>query len=431
MKIILKQIVVLIITFQAKMVLKKYNPKIVAVTGSVGKTSAKDAIYNAISTQHFVRKSKKSFNSEVGLPLTILNCPNGWSNPFLWLRNIVEGILLILLPNHYPEWLVLEIGADRPGDISKMASWLNTDVVVITQFSKVPAHVEFFSSPEEVMKEKASLIKSLKDDGTLVLNADDEDVFKLSKTILPTQKIVSFGKAPQATVRVSHTALTYDGGNVSGVSFRIDYGGSSLPVSVQDAIGDQHVYPVLAGVAVGVSQGGNVVDIAAHFDDYLSPPGRMRLVRGVKNSTIIDDTYNSSPVALEKALDALESVETSGRKIAVLGDMLELGSYTADAHKDLGRKVASIVDTLYTVGVRARGFAEGALLADMDEKNILQYDESARAGKELELSLKEGDVVLIKGSQGVRMERVVLEVMANPERAHRILVRQEREWQDR
>lgn len=124
---------------------RKYKPRIVAVTGSVGKTSTKDAIFAVLADNQHVRKSDKSFNSEIGLPLTILGCPNAWNNPLRWLQNIFDGFLLLVLPSRYPAWLVLEVGADRPGDISGVAKWLPVDVAVITRLPEVPVHVEFLT----------------------------------------------------------------------------------------------------------------------------------------------------------------------------------------------------------------------------------------------------------------------------------------------
>ena len=165
MKSFLKTIITSILTVEARLVLWKYKPKIVAVTGSVGKTSTKDAIYTILKHHGIVRKSQKSFNSEIGIPLTILNCDNGWSNPFIWSKNIIEGLLLLLLPNKYPEILVLEVGADRPGDIKKVSQWLKPDVVVFTAIGKTPVHVEYFSSTDELVSEKANLVRALKPDG--------------------------------------------------------------------------------------------------------------------------------------------------------------------------------------------------------------------------------------------------------------------------
>ena len=153
--------------------LLRHKPKIIAVTGSVGKSTTKDAIYAVLSGSLHVRKSEKSFNGDVGVPLTILGCENGWKNPLKWLINIAKGLWLVLIPQSYPEWLVLEVGADRPGDIKRIARWLKPDIAVLTAIPETPAHVEFFASPDELMKEKLSLAESLKPGGTLVLYGDD------------------------------------------------------------------------------------------------------------------------------------------------------------------------------------------------------------------------------------------------------------------
>ena len=146
---------------------------------------------------------------------------------------------------------------------------------------------------------------------------------------------------------------------------------------------------------------------------------------------IIDDTYNSSPTACELALSTLSEVKYGGRKIAVLGDMLELGRFSSEEHEKIGALVPRTADMLLTVGIRARKIAEAALAAGMDEEHILQYEDSQRAGRELQALLKSGDVVLIKASQGIRAERIVEEIMAHPDEASSLLVRQDTEWINR
>ena len=153
MKSILKKIISSILIYQSKVILKKYKPFIISVTGSVGKTSTKDAIFSALSDNVHVRKSDKSFNSEIGVPLTILGCQNGWTDPLAWAMNILHGFELIIFKSDYPKFLVLEIGADHPGDIESISKWLVSDIVVITKIGEVPVHVEFFSSPEAPIKE--------------------------------------------------------------------------------------------------------------------------------------------------------------------------------------------------------------------------------------------------------------------------------------
>src|SRR3989338_369090 len=151
MEEILKNTVINILTWEAKQILKKYKPKIVAVTGSVGKTSTKDAIALVLESGFKkVGKSEKSYNSELGVPLAIIGAKSGWNSALKWLEVIWKGARLIVERNSYPEFLVLEIGADRPGDIKKIRSWLTPDVAVVTALADTPVHVEFFQSPEEV-----------------------------------------------------------------------------------------------------------------------------------------------------------------------------------------------------------------------------------------------------------------------------------------
>lgn len=433
MKNTLKLFVISIITWEAKIVLKKYKPKIIAITGSVGKTSTKDVIFTALSGFSYVRKSQKSFNSEIGVPLTILGCPNGWNDPIIWLKNILEGLALIVFPNHYPKWLVLEIGADRPGDILSICKLITPDIVVVTRLSKVPVHVEFFPSVNDVFKEKGHLVQALSKDGTLILNADDSDVLAYSNLV--DNKVISYGTLDIADITGKKYGLHYGGRGdkrvPTGISFIAGISGEEEKIEINGALGVQQMYPALAAIAVGSALGLPLAKLAETLKGHLPPPGRMRVLEGIKNTTIIDDTYNSSPVAMEEALKTLQLVETKGRKIAVIGDMLELGVFAAEEHKKIGIQASAIAQKLFTVGIRSRGVALGALEFGMHESNIFQYEDSKTAGKDLEIMIQEGDVILVKGSQGVRMERIVEEIMAEPEEKDKLLVRQDPEWANR
>jgi len=429
MKAYLKKIIVKIIEWEAKVVLRKYKPKIVAVTGNVGKTSTKDAIYTVLSHFFFVRKSEKSFNSDIGVPLTILGLPNAWNNPLKWLLNILEGLKIIILPNHYPKWLVLEVGADRPGDIEKIGSWLHPDVVVITRFSEVPVHIEFFESKDAIVREKGYLVKALKKDGLLILNGDDSDALSLAPHAFI--KPITYGFKEGLDIRGSNYNFVYAHEKPVAITFKVDYQGSCMPISLGRVLGVQHIYPALAAIAVGVSQGLNPINVAEALIEHEPPHGRMNLIPGLNNSTIIDDSYNSSPVALDEALTALESAEVTGRKIAALGDMLELGKFSIDEHKRLGKRSANMCDVLVAVGVRGKFFAEAALKARMAKKKVFVFENSVQAGDFLKEYIEEGDIILVKGSQGVRMEKITKQIIAEPERAKELLVRQDEEWERR
>ena len=191
MRTTLKKIIYFILQLEARLVVWKYKPKIIAITGSVGKTSTKDAIYAVLKGVTYVRKSEKSYNSQIGLPLTILGVPNGWNNLHLWLRNLAKGLWLVVYPHKYPEWLVLEVGVGKPDDMRTTASWLRTDVVVMTAIGETPVHVEFFESRKHLVEEKEKLIKTLKRDGFLVLNADDETILEMKHKT--KNRVVTYG----------------------------------------------------------------------------------------------------------------------------------------------------------------------------------------------------------------------------------------------
>ncbi len=431
MKKIFKKITIFIIQIEAQLVLKKYKPKIVAVTGSVGKTSAKDAIYTALSSAFFVRRSEKSFNSEIGIPLTILGCQNAWNNPLIWLKNILAGLGVILFKNHYPKWLVLEVGADAPGDIESVAQWLKPDVVVLTKFAEVPVHVEFFKSPEAVIEEKKKLIEYLKKDGVLIINNDDE---KMQSILAPQgTRRISFGFNDNSEIKGSNYQIVYENSVPVGINFKVDSSGVSVPLTLKGVLGKHQVLPFLIALAVAVSQDLNIVSVSQVLEKRESfQPGRMNLLEGIKQTVLIDDSYNSSPIAVEKAINTLDDIEMSdGRKIVVLGDMLELGKYSTEEHKKIGKIVATACDILVAVGVRSKEIVEGALLGGMSEKNILQFENSENAGKYLQNFIQPNDIILVKGSQSIRTEKVIEEIMAFPEKKSELLVRQEVEWLNR
>ena len=429
-----KKIIAALLTWEARAVLKKYQPKIVAVTGSVGKTSTKDAIYTVFSKHFRVRRSVKSYNSELGLPLTIIGCETAWLNPFGWLKNLLEGISLILFSTPYPEWLILELGVDRPGDIKRLASWLRVDVAVITRLPDLPVHVEFFSSAEALAAEKLLLLETLKPQGVAILNYDDERSRETAMRLPVSGKLLSYGFADGATVRASNIHITYEaiGGYKfpNGTTFKINYVGNTVPMRLKGIIGEHQLYGILAAATAGLAVDINLVDINRALEEFSYPAGRMKLIPGIKNTLIIDDSYNSSPAALESALKTLGSLEISGRKIAVLGDMLELGQYTIDAHRQAGLQAAAAAQLLFTVGIRSKFISDEAA-KKLGAKTVEHFYDVAEAGKRLQELLEPGDVILVKGSQALRLERVVEEVMAHPEDKKNLLCRQESEWQRR
>ncbi len=413
----------------SRAILTKYKPEVIAITGSVGKTSTREAIYAALSPKFRVRQSIRSYNDQIGVPMTILGLESPGRSITGWVELMFEGFRLLLHKDpQYPEMLIVEMGADHPGDIAYLVEFCPPKVGVLTAIA--PAHVEFFKTIERVAKEKQHLVLSVPTAGAAVINADDERVMQIKPKL--KSHVFTYGFTDHADVRASDMRLAYgERGLVMGMQFKIEHKGSTVPITLPNVIGRQHIYPGLAAVAVGLSYGMNIIEIGEGLSHYRGAPGRMHLVPGIKNTMLIDDTYNSSPLAARRAIEALAMVEISqgAERYAVLGDMLELGSMTEDEHAKIGELIAQYqIDFLVTAGEASKHIAHGAQEAGMEEHRIAKFNDSVSAGKFVQEKIKQGDVILIKGSQGVRMEKVTREVMANPLEAKQVLVRQYGKW---
>lgn len=432
MRTFFKHMITLVLTLIAKGILWRHAPKVIAITGSVGKTSTKDAVYTVLKGAGSVRKSDKSFNSELGVPLSIIGAKSGWNSAWSWLSVIMSGFWQIIEPKgRYPKTLVLEVGADRPGDISSIAKWIKPHIVVITRLPEVPVHIEFFPTLASLIEEKISLAKGLRKDGTLILNADDERIMAASEKL--RFKTITYGTADFAMIRASNVQLlspseqSPDG----GLTFKVDFDGKSFPVTLPNIYGESYMTIALAALSVAYACGVNIVNAINDIASYETPPGRVRLIAGLHGSILIDDTYNSSPAACEAGLKMLKEIPFGKRKIAIVGDMLELGKHTVDAHVEVGRMAKKCAQLLIAVGMRAKDIAAGAIEAGMSEKKVMHVDDAPAAAEAMLGQIKPGDVIYIKGSQGMRMENTVKALMLEPERAAELLVRQEPEWTKR
>lgn len=426
MKDLFKFLVVKLLIWEAQLVLARHKPFIIGVTGNLGKTSTRDAIYAVMREHFYVRRSEKSYNSEFGVPLTILGEKTGWSNPIAWLFILARG-LAVPFAKQYPTHLVLEIGADRPGDIKSITSWLKPDITVVTQFGQVPVHIEFFENRDAVVEEKSYLVSALKETGLFIYNADDHDAVKLLEKT--SARKVGVGIHEAADIKANNVRMYGD--PLIGTETDVTIDGNAYHLVLPEVVGKSSVYSALPALAVARELNVSLEVACAAIRDSDKPKGRMRILPGMNGSVIIDDTYNASPKATEHGLQTLSEIDTKGRKIAVLGDMLELGEFTRDEHYKIGKIAARCAHKLYTVGIRSRVTAEGALDGGMADEHIMQCDTSIDAGKELVQVLAPGDVVYMKGSQSVRMERAVKMILAETHEPHKYLVRQERQWQSR
>jgi len=218
-------------------------------------------------------------------------------------------------------------------------------------------------------------------------------------------------------------------GDTRGLSFKLSYEGSTVPILLPHILGEHLIYSALAASAIGLIYKMNLVDIAQNLMHFSAPKGRMNIVNGIKGTIIIDDSYNASPESMIGAINALGKIKTKHEKYVVLGDMLELGEFTEEGHKKVAKALAmSEVDYLITVGERARIIAGEAIRLKMPKDKVFSFSKNLEAGKFVQKRIRQGDYILIKGSQGARMEKVVKEIMAEPLRAKELLVRQEKPW---
>ena len=356
-----------------------FNIPVVGITGSNGKTTTKDMMASVLSQKCRVLKSEGNFNNAIGVPLTLFK----------------------LSRSH--EVAVIEMGVSIPGEMARLVEIAQPDVAVVTNVSST--HLEFFGSVDRVAAEKGILVKSA---SSAVLNADDPYVAKMYDTVNGT--VISFGINNSADVSAVEIGQDHDDRPEFTLVIQsplYEKARIRLP-----SIGKHNIYNALAAASAGVLFRMEIDDIREALESYQPVPMRMqKLIVG--GSTIIDDTYNSNPVSLKAAVDFLSNIECDGKRIAVIGDMLELGQHSDRLHKEAGNFIASCpIHTLMTVGDKAALLAEAALEADMADDRVIICRTNADAVANLHKILREGDAVLIKGSRGMKMEEIVEAIQA-------------------
>lgn len=419
------QIVLLekILKLMAQVVLLRHKPKVIGITGSVGKTSAKTAVFAVLSTKFDVRENQKNYNNEIGIPLTIIGAPSGGKNIFIWLWVFIKWIVTLINPK-YPEILILELGVDRPGDMSYFISFIKPLVAIVTNISS--SHIEYFNSVENIAKEKGVLVESVLPEGFVLLNGDDEKALAMrSRT---KARVITFGKSESNKIGASGIVFNYQDEIPQGISFKLSFDGKNIPIRLRNILAIHQVYAALAAIGAGTIFKMNLVEIGSALESLRSPAGRMNLLEGVGGSYLIDDTYNASPVSTLAALDVLSQLNAK-RKIAVLGDMLELGNQSEHGHREVARKIFdSKINTFIAVGSRMVSAVEELVSLGFPRENVMHFDDPIQAVEKISGLFGDGDFILIKGSQGMRMEKIVAQLLDEPQKAKHLLCRQSPEW---
>lgn len=350
---------------------RKLNLRVIGITGSVGKSTTKEVIAEVLDQRYRTLKSPGNMNNEIGLPLTILRIGPGY------------------------ERAVLEMGFYVPGEIAFLCDIALPEIGVVTNIGTV--HAERAGSQEEIFRGKSELVRALPANGVAILNMDDAWVRKMAE--LSIARVFFYGLDPASDL----WADELEGLGLEGIRFRLHYQHETMHVHVP-MIGQHSVHTALRAAAVGLTDGLTWQQI---LDGLQQGHSQLRLtaVRTESGALLLDDTYNASPESMLAALNLL--AELGGHKVAVLGDMLELGQYEKQGHEMIGVRVAQVADVLVTVGTRGHMIATAARRAGLRSQRIAEFENQDEAITHLRRFLTKEDVVLVKGSHGIRMDRIV------------------------
>ncbi|PIQ67672.1 hypothetical protein CO173_02460 [Candidatus Uhrbacteria bacterium CG_4_9_14_3_um_filter_41_35] len=427
----MKQFLIKKLQNRVRKLVNKHKPIIIAVTGSVGKTSTKEAIKVALEPYVNLRSTVKNYNNEIGVPLSILGENSPGKSIWGWLRLLNRARKVKRLP----DVLLLEYGADHPGDIGKLCGIAKPSIAVVTGVSSV--HAEYFTNIEEIAAEKASIVGFLASDNLAVLNVDDKRVSAMAQKT--TASVLTYGvtasdyQLQDITISTREDESFEPGEVFAHTSAYIEHNGTVIAqLKLKNKLGYAPAMACAAAIAVADYLGIGVMNAVKELNKhYGAVPGRLNPIPGIKGSLIIDDSYNAAPTSMQNGLKILKMFrpgEEVDRRIAVLGAMAELGQYSDDEHRMIGLQVATSADIFVAVGEVMHSAVDSAKEAGMGAESIEWFGTSEEAGRYLDRIVQQGDIVFVKGSQSARMEKVVKDIMAEPLSAPEVLVRQEPKW---
>lgn len=413
-----------ILRFMTQVVIRKYHPLIVGITGSVGKSSTKEAVTLVLEVAHTVRKADGNYNNEIGIPLTVIGAASGGNSWVRWIGVFCKWLFIVVFPVRYPEVLVLEMGIDRPGDMEYLLGFIPLNIGIVTQISS--SHIAYFGTLNNIAREKGRIVAALPEDGIAILNADDKRTEKMREKT--KAKVVTYGFEDGADVHADNFVFHREAKRAEGLSFKVNFDGKTVPLRLPKVVAKHHIPAALAALSLGVALRMNPVDIVEALEKFEPLPGRLRLLPGRDNTYLLDDTYNASPASTRAALEVMGEL-MAPRKVVVLGDMLELGPESDREHALLSDAVKSSgVDIVVTVGKHMRALHEQLLADGFSRKQVLWLPDPLSAIEAVMNIVRTEDLILIKGSQGLRMEKVTEQLLVDPRTAASYLCRQTDDW---
>lgn len=377
----------------ARYILAKRAIDVIGITGSLGKTSTKEAIASVLGTTQSVFRNYGNYSGRFGLPIA--------------LGKLGEEHRIA----------VLEMACDSFDEIRDLADITRPKVGVVTLISH--SHLQYLGTLENIAREKGRLVEALPPEGTAILNKDDPFVWAMGRRT--SSRVITYGLDPQAELYADEVRVSPE-----GTSMRIHWHGEVAPLQIR-FIGAHHAYTALAATAVGLTYGLSWIDISRGLESVTPLPGRTRLLKGVHSSLLLDDSYNADPASAIAALRALRALPAR-RRLVLLGDMTQLGDYTEEGHRLVGRYCAEMADSLVTKGELAQIAADEALRKGMPRSQVRITFSAQDAIRVLQETLQAGDLLLVKGSSEARLETIVRELLEDKETAPTVLPRQHRGW---
>ena len=356
-----------------EMVRNRFSGPVIGITGTSGKTTTKEMLAAILARTGEGLKSAGNFNNMIGVPLTLFR----------------------LKPEH--RWAVIEMGMSERGEIARLTEIVHPEIGVITNVGR--AHLETLGSIDAVARAKGELFANLPAGGTALVNADDAHVVRLP--VANGVKTMLFGCSAKAQIRAEQVTARN-----GAVEFRLNVDESSRLVRLP-LPGRHNVMNALAAAAAARALEVSVDDIVAGLEAFSPCPGRMELVELAGDILILNDSYNANPLSARAALDALYDLGTAGHRLALLGDMLELGAAAPELHHEVGRMAAKCVDGLFLFGDLAGELGRGAAEAGLDADKIIVGKTHAEIADRIRQRLRAGDRLLVKGSRGMQLEKVV------------------------
>jgi UDP-N-acetylmuramoyl-tripeptide--D-alanyl-D-alanine ligase len=434
---IVARIVLRYLQFLTRLYIKRYNPEIIGLTGSVGKSTLTVAIHSILSTKYKVGMTFRhghGLNSESGIPFAILDVPVDRYGPFDWIRYLFAASLHFIVKKPTYEKFIIEMGVDKPGDMEFSLGMAKPKTGVFLSISKM--HTENFMTEAKKRKvqpidvlfdEKALLIKSLSKDDWAVLNADDKKIRLLSQEVQGHS--ILFGQINEADILGSITSISEN--EFKGI---ITFQKKSFPITVQKYfVNGQMFMTLLAAVAVGTIYNIPIDTSISILENLKPPPGRMSKIEGIRNTVIIDSSYNASRAAMFEALDNL-ALFKDRTKIAVLGDMRELGSDSRGEHEQVAEKAVKIADMIVTIGPQMKNyFMSTVIQKGFDTLKTYSFDNTWKALDFIKNNLiKGGEAILVKGSQNTLFLEIIVEgLMKDPSKAEELLCRRGKFWDEK